>query len=393
MTRLMTIRTGRRGPSSLAALMLLAALGSAHRRAGAAYYSITDLGAGSPTIAGTGINAGGEVAGYINGTGFVADGGPMTSIGTLPGGSASYAYGVNDSGVVVGFSNTGSGAYDAFTYSGGKMTDVTVADNISLNGSTFNFATSINASGEIAGYISYTAGTHAFLYNGSTTIDLGTLAGSTGTSHAQAINASGQVVGDASTAAGPIHAFLYSGGSMHDLGALGSPLGASVAYDINASSQVVGESIVDNGSNYHAFLYNGSSMTDLTAGAQYAGYNSQAFGINDSGAAVGYFGTSSFGSHGFLYSNGTLTDLNSLISPTSGWTITAAYGINDSGQIAAIATNGQGQAHALLLTAPLVVPEPPTIALLCSGAVVGLGLRRLSRRIKAEDLASAPTAG
>jgi probable HAF family extracellular repeat protein len=390
MTRLTTTRTGRRGPYVPAAL-LLAALGSMAGRAEATYYTITDLGAGSLTIAGTGINASGVVTGYVGGTGFVADHGPMTSIGTLPGGSASYAYGINDSGVVVGFSNTGSGAYDAFTYSNGTMTDVTATRGIALGGSTFNFATSINNSGQIAGYISSAAGTHAFLYNGTNTIDLGTLAGSTGTSHAQALNASGQVVGDATTSAGPTHAFLYSGGSMHDLGALGNPLGASVAYDINATGHVVGESIVNNTSTYHAFLYDGTSMTDLTAGAAYAGYNSQAFGINSSGAAVGYFGTSSFSSHGFLYSGGTLTDLNSLISPTSGWTITGAYAINDAGQIAALATNGQ-QIHTLLLTAPLLVPEPPTIALLCSGAVVGLGLRRFSRRIKAEDLAADPAA-
>lgn len=35
----------------------------------------------------------------------------------------------------------------------------------------------------------------------------------------------------------------------------------------------------------------------------------------------------------FLYSNGLMSDLNNLIDPGSGWTLTGAYGINDSGQI------------------------------------------------------------
>jgi probable HAF family extracellular repeat protein len=129
-------------------------------------------------------------------------------------------------------------------------------------------------------------------------------------------------------------------------------------------------------------------MIDLTPGSSYV---STAYGINDSGAVVGFYGTSATTNSGFLYADNTFTDLNSLISPTSGWTITGAYGINDSGQIAAIASNGTST-DVLLLTAPLLVPEPPTIALLCSGAVVGLGLRRLSRRIKAADLAAESTA-
>ncbi len=386
MTRLMTIPTRRRGRYSLAALMMLAALGSAERRAGAGY-SYIELGTlgTSPNLFGTGINSSGAVAGYTNNVGFLAAGanaGPVASIGTLPGGSVSYASGINNAGVVVGYSSTGSGSYDAFTYSGGTMTDVTATQHVTLNNSSYNFATAINNSGEIAGQAITGGGTHAFLYNGTSTSDLGTLAGGT-SSYATALNDSGQVVGYGGTASGN-HAFLYSGGAMHDLGVLtgGS---SSYAYDVNASGEVVGNSIISGVA--HAFLDNGTTMSDLTAGTAYAGDASFAYGINTSGATVGLYSVGS-SNYGFLYSNGTFTDLSNVLA---GWTITGAFGINDNGQIAATGIyNGSGPTYALLLTPALLVPEPPTIALLCSGAVVGLGLRRLSRRIKAEDLAADP---
>ena len=68
--------------------------------------------------------------------------------------------------------------------------------------------------------------------------DLGTLGGKM--SRATAINAAGQVVGEAATSSGATHAFLYAGGKTRDLGTLGG--GNSCAYGINATGQVVGSS-------------------------------------------------------------------------------------------------------------------------------------------------------
>jgi probable HAF family extracellular repeat protein len=66
-------------------------------------------------------------------------------------------------------------------------------------------------------------------------IDLGTLGGSE--SQADDINASGQVVGQAQTAAGAWHAFSWTRtGGMVDLGTLGG--GNSFATAVNASGQV-----------------------------------------------------------------------------------------------------------------------------------------------------------
>jgi hypothetical protein len=66
-----------------------------------------------------------------------------------------------------------------------------------------------------------------------------------------------------------------------------------------------------------------------------------------------------------------MTDLNTLIDPTSGWNLTEADAVNDSGMIV-----GQGwssanyEYHALLLTP---VPEPSTIALLFASAACLVG--------------------
>ena len=70
---------------------------------------------------------------------------------------------------------------------------------------------------------------------------------------------------------------------------------------------------------------------------------------------VGDFATAAGSYHGFLDSDGEMTDLNSLIDPTSGWTITDARAINDLGWIAANGTDAAGDAHALLLSPRLLL--------------------------------------
>ena len=84
--------------------------------------------------------------------------------------------------------------------------------------------------------------------------------------------------------------------------------------------------------------------------------------------------------HGFLYSEGVMYDLNDLIISGSGVTNIdiGAYEyqtgnpINDLGQIAANGIIG-GQQHALLLTP---TPEPASAALLLGGGALLVGRRR-----------------
>src|SRR5262249_22287876 len=154
------------------------------------------------------------------------------------------------------------------------------------------------------------------------------------------------------TGASVVHAFLYSGGSMHDLG-LDQGAFESDAVGINTSGQVIVNDYYRNGNtaNVSAFLYDNGMMHNL-GGLGFA--KDIASGINEQGQVVG---TSVLfnGSTAFLYSGGVLSDLNSFLSPGSGWHLDGATGINDAGQIIGIGHNPQGQLHAFLLT-PQAVP-------------------------------------
>jgi probable HAF family extracellular repeat protein len=94
-----------------------------------------------------------------------------------------------------------------------------------------------------------------------------------------------------------------------------------------------------------------TSMHDL--GTLAGGHNSWAYGINSSGQIVGWGDTAvRSNDHAFIYANGTMTDLNKLLTgsvKSSGVILTTAYGINDKGQIVGHATVN-GHAHAYLLT-------------------------------------------
>jgi probable HAF family extracellular repeat protein len=96
--------------------------------------------------------------------------------------------------------------------------------------------------------------------------------------------------------------------------------------------------------------------------------------INDSGEIVGTASNAYNNFSAFVYSNGVLTDLNTLISPNSGWILTDATAINDQGDIAGYGyAPGIGDRAAFLLTP--AVPEPASFGLL-SAASLGLLLRR-----------------
>jgi probable HAF family extracellular repeat protein len=188
-------------------------------------------------------------------------------------------------------------------------------------------------------------------------VDLGSLGG---VGAAEAINATGQVVGESQTLALDqwgnriMHAFLWQQGSgMADLGSLGGLNSEATA--INSSTQVVGNAEtgaadVNGHPLRHAFLWQPSvGMVDLgTLGGPASG----ATAINNSGQVVGGAqainpdGTTAW--HGFLWQNGVMTDLNSNLPANSGWVLQSAQDVNDSGQITGYGLHN-GHVHAYLL--------------------------------------------
>jgi len=343
-------------------------------------YTITDLGTlnGGFYSIGRGINDSGQVTGYsFTAAGdthaFLYSGGSMTDLGTL-GGTYSYGQGINDSGQVTGYSQGTGSTIHAFLYSGGSMTD------LGTLGGIYSIGQGINDSGQVTGLASTLDGSqHAFLFSRGNMADLGTLGGSTSTG--MGINASSQITGTSYTTGGLLDAFLYGGGSMIDIGTLGS---GSIGKAINSTGQVTGlfYTTILFGP-YHAFLYSGGSMTDLgTLGGSY----SEGLGINTSGQVTGDSSTTGDSAyHAFLYTPGAgMVDLNTLLPSGSGWTLVAAYGINDAGQITGSGTNPNGEPHAFLLS-PATVPfsafaakleisgTPPTSFETVGGFTLGAG--------------------
>jgi probable HAF family extracellular repeat protein len=209
-------------------------------------------------------------------------------------------------------------------------------------------AVAINNNGQVAGE----GGSYgAALYSNGAVIDLGSL---NDYSVPRGINNLGQVVGRSGTTS-YIHAALFSNGTVTDLGAFPG-LDMSEAYGINNSGQAVGYSFPyvegANGFLMHATLFSNSALIDLDPlGLR----TSMAYSINDSGQAVGYasWTTSANTSvqHAVLFSNGAVTDLGSLGGNS------VANSINDSGQ--AVGTS--------------YIAGNPRASLFAGGAVTDLG--------------------
>jgi len=349
--------------------------------------SLADLGTLGGTISdGTAINASGQVTGVASTTGnagshaFLYSNGHMSDLGTF-GGTLSAGLAINANGQVTGYADFSTGTPEAFLYSNDQMTGLSL-------GGTYSYGYAINDSGQVTGESTTrnNAADHAFLFHSGQVTDLGTFGGTM--SGGAAINASGQVTGSTSTSGNALQpAFLYSNGQTTNLGTLGGTISNGAA--INVSGQVAGLAYTSGNTAYHAFIYNNGQMTDL---GTLGGTNSDAYAINDSGQIVGWADISGSsnspsspggGTDAFLYSNGQMLDLNSLIAPGSGLTLTDALGINDIGDIYGSAVDALGNQYAFELT-PLAVPEPTGGCLLAIAALGllrrGGGIRRASAR-------------
>lgn len=337
-------------------------------------YIATDLG----TLGGFGsyassINNAGQVAGFSYTApgvrhAFLYSGGTMTDLGTL-GGTNSFAFGINDSGQVTGYSDlAGNGIHHAFIYQNGAMADLVPFSTVSSE------AMAINQAGQVGGTVYQIPGYNddfreAFLYSGGVLTGLGGLGGRN--SAGQTISDTGQVGGISDNATRTeSKAVLSLNGGLVDTGVIGAFLG------VNSLGQFVGNGLGG------AMLYDNGVASSLGSGA--------ANSINVTGMIVGistitYIGQDSLeGPHSiinnplnyaWIYSNGTRTDLNSLVN-LNGVKLVTANDINDLGQIVAVGSNGRSYLLTPTATGTGTVPDAGSSSVMMFLALSGLAAVR-----------------
>jgi probable HAF family extracellular repeat protein len=346
-------------------------------------YTVTDLGTLGGSARAYGINDSGVVTGYsrkdVSGIArdraFVASGGTMTDLGVLSNGTLSQGRDINNNGLIVGFGDTtdsGTGATrHAFKYENGAMVDIHTLG--STNGSRrASFAHGVNDAGTVVGYsqtdLSETTSARAFKHeNGSMSL-LSSLPGG-GATRAWDINSSGVIVGEAQ-ASGLDRAVRWNAdGTIDNLGTL--PGGSRSFAEANSDTGIiVGSSEFSSSTDVHAFKFINGTMTDL---GTLGGDRSFAHGVDDAGNVVGLTEMnpgSTLVIHAFLHDGTTMFDLNDLISENSGWVLESAEDINSSGQIIGIGSF-DGETRAFLLD-PISTPEPSSLVL-CSAMLLAAG--------------------
>ena len=305
--------------------------------------------------------------------------GRMLKLGTLGGPNSSVAWeGVkNNKGLIVGISDTSIAQPRGETWSCAAGGFIPPSGNTCLGflwqdgfmsplptlGGDNGFATAINNHQQIVGWAETSVVDSTcnlpqvlqflpFIYDGKRKkiAALQTFPGDPDGA-ATGINDKGQIVGisgicsNAVGGASAIHALLWpdQNSAPIDLGNLGG-MAWNTPTQINDKGEVVGfgnPSGDQNGQfNPLAFFWApGGTMQNLGALAQDT--NSIAYAINNRGLIVGQSFGSPRGSHAFIYQDGIMTDLNSLMIGHSSTTLVFANDVNDDGVIVGGATDAK----------------------------------------------------
>ncbi|MEG4506243.1 PEP-CTERM sorting domain-containing protein [Microcoleus sp. F6_B4] len=301
---------------------------------GFASYAITDLGPGNTYS----INNLGQVVMGKNGVGWIWENGNFSEVT-----GSTWAYQINTSGQVVGRYLSENWTDNAYLWENGQRTDLGHFDGISSS------ASDINDAGQIVGKFNITQDKfNPFVWQNGTMTDLGTLGFNGG---AMSINNKGQIVGYSGLVFGITHAFLWENGRMSDLKTLDGH-NDSIAYDINDLGQAIGYSANKNTQQSKPVIWSNGQITELKTLGGNVNYG---VAINNKGQAVGFGNTDVNGSlsHGLIWEDGEMADLNSLIDYSleePRWFLQQISGINDRGQIVGQGINSKtGANHAFLL--------------------------------------------
>jgi probable HAF family extracellular repeat protein len=295
-------------------------------------------------------------------------------LGTLGGKNSFIGYsGLNDRGEAVGFSETGVPDPDGedvcgfgtqltcrpFHWRDGHMRALpTVGGNngqanaINNGGQIAGFAeTAVSDSTCPAGFVSKTD--LAVIWQDGQAHALPTV-GSDPDAQAQGINERGQAVGYSGNCTTALHAVLWENGRAVALPGLG-PERSNIAWAINNQGQVVGESRSADGTTFLAVIWQNREIKTLGNGTLPGDFAALATGINSRGQVVGSTVDSGFNwAHAFIYQDGVMKDLNTMIPADANLFATMGNTINERGQISGMATvlSGPhaGEIHAFLAT-------------------------------------------
>lgn len=331
-------------------LVLAALLMPAAANAARPYYFL-DLGTpvGSTWFVPTAMNNSGQIVGYGYSAAIQGDA-PMVwqngAFQTLTGG-AGQANDINDAGRIVGWSRNTQGTQVPAYWQGTSRTLVPT-----LGGG--GIAMGVNSAGQIVGQ-SYTAqgNLHAFLSTGSQTTDLHSYVSGDGyyMSWATGINDAGQVAagGRQTPAVSQSLRINTVSATKNYLPTLGGQQTNALAID--AGGNVVGNAVLANYSDRGFVWQGGPTLTEVPT--LNGSGSSKAVAINDDGVVVGYADDSTKPSgqdrRAMMWSAGTMTDLNTFLPQGSTWTLVSAADINDAGQIV-----GQAQSRAFVMTPALL---------------------------------------
>lgn len=262
---------------------------------------------------------------------FIYENGALTDLGDLgavPGTRAVIGVAINNTGHVLGTAWDQQTQPFPFLWHDGAFEPLTAP---LFAGAEDVYVVDLNDSLQAVGYLNDGTG---FVWKDGVALDLGFVHGGpyTGGTIPEAINNQGQIVGYASVAPPDlIHPFLWQNGTLTDLGNLGG-IRWAYAYGINEPGSIVGSySYNVNGIDGRdtAYLWQGGVVTDLGV-LECGDYcRSMAFDINDQGEVVGH----SEDGGAFLWRNGTMENLNSLVELPPGRILWDARKINNRGDI------------------------------------------------------------
>jgi probable HAF family extracellular repeat protein len=233
-----------------------------------------------------------------------------------------------------GYASQGNGVFHATAWNH----DGTVSDLLALNGFDSSLASGINDSGTVVG-VSFSSQNLAVQSGFKWTQATGMQA-IDGAATATSINSAGDISGMTPDSRAAI---FTTEGTTINLGTLGD---FSIALAVNDSRHAVGYSPLQSGGPVHAFFYNGV-LQDL--GTIQPGSNTTAASLNNADIVVG---SSNLAGHSvpWVWSATTgMQDLNSLISPDSGWVLVTATSVDQEGSIVGAGIVA-GAVHGFLLT-------------------------------------------